>query len=231
MDWAGWALFGLVATAALTVVMVGAQLAGLTRLDLPLLLGTTVTADPDRARVAGFFIHLAIGLGFALGYAAGFALLDEATWWLGGLFGLLHVAVALTVLVPPSNAGPATPTASPSGSATAPLISISSTGTAGSSTRRGCSPMPDITCYSETWRTMRGFADEVTKRWTMPDAGIWEIRGDGAHHVHSKLMAWLALDRALRIAETHRTPARQHAPLGDRARGHRRRGHRTGLRP
>ena len=73
MDWAGWALFGLVATAALTVVMVAAQLAGLTRLDLPLLLGTIVTADPDRARVAGFFIHLAIGLGFALGYAAGFA--------------------------------------------------------------------------------------------------------------------------------------------------------------
>ena len=100
MDWAGWALFGLVATAALTVVMVGAQLAGLTRLDLPLLLGTIVTADPDRARVAGFFIHLAIGLVFALGYAASFALLDEATWWLGGLFGLLHVAVALTVLVP-----------------------------------------------------------------------------------------------------------------------------------
>ena len=80
MDWAGWALFGLVATAALTVVMVAAQLAGLTRLDLPLLLGTIVTADPDRARVAGFFMHLAIGLGFALGYAASFALLDEATW-------------------------------------------------------------------------------------------------------------------------------------------------------
>ena len=58
---------------------------------------------------------------------------------------------------------------------------------------------------------MRGFADEVAKRWTMPDAGIWEIRGDGAHHVHSKLMAWLALDRALRIAATHRTPARQRA--------------------
>jgi GH15 family glucan-1,4-alpha-glucosidase len=63
--------------------------------------------------------------------------------------------------------------------------------------------------YSETWRAMRGFADEVAERWTAPDAGIWEIRGDGAHHVHSKLMAWLALDRALRIAATHRTPARQ----------------------
>jgi GH15 family glucan-1,4-alpha-glucosidase len=54
--------------------------------------------------------------------------------------------------------------------------------------------------YSETWRAMRGFADRVAQRWSEPDAGIWEIRGDAAHHVHSKLMAWLALDRALRIA-------------------------------
>jgi hypothetical protein len=100
MDWAGWALFGLVATAALTAVMIVAQLAGLTRLDLPLLLGTVVTEDPDRARVAGFFIHLGIGQGFALGYAASFWLLDRATWWLGGLLGLLHVAVSLTIFVP-----------------------------------------------------------------------------------------------------------------------------------
>jgi hypothetical protein len=100
MDWAGWALFGLVATAALTVIMTAAQLTGLTRLDLPLVLGTLVVEDPDRARIAGFVIHLAVGQGFALGYAASFALLDAATWWLGGLLGLLHVAVALTVLVP-----------------------------------------------------------------------------------------------------------------------------------
>ena len=50
--------------------MIAAQLAGLTRLDLPLILGTIVTADPDRARVAGFFIHLVVGQVFALGYAA-----------------------------------------------------------------------------------------------------------------------------------------------------------------
>ena len=100
MDWAGWALFGLVATVALTAVMIAAQLAGLSRLDLPLILGTVVAEDPDRARVAGFFIHLTIGQGFALGYAASFAVLGRATWWLGGLFGLLHVAIALTVLVP-----------------------------------------------------------------------------------------------------------------------------------
>jgi uncharacterized membrane protein YagU involved in acid resistance len=65
-----------------------------------LVLGTIVTGDPDRARVVGFFMHLAIGEGFALGYAAAFALLDTATWWLGALFGLLHVCVALTILVP-----------------------------------------------------------------------------------------------------------------------------------
>jgi GH15 family glucan-1,4-alpha-glucosidase len=62
--------------------------------------------------------------------------------------------------------------------------------------------------YGETWRAMRGFANEVVRRWREPDAGIWEVRGPGAHHVHSKLMAWLALDRALRIAATRRTPDR-----------------------
>jgi hypothetical protein len=100
VDWAGWALFGLIATAILTAVMSVAQLTGRTRLDLPLVLGTMVTDDPDRARVVGFFVHLAFGEGFALGYAAAFALLDTATWWLGALFGLVHVAVALTILVP-----------------------------------------------------------------------------------------------------------------------------------
>jgi hypothetical protein len=100
MDWAGWALFGLVATAVLTAVMMIAQLAGLTRLDLPLILGTLVAEDPDRARVAGFFIHLGAGQAFALGYAAAFTLLGRATWWIGAVMGLIHVGMALTVLVP-----------------------------------------------------------------------------------------------------------------------------------
>lgn len=100
MDWAGWAVFGLIATAALTAMMIAAQLVGLTRLDLPLLLGTVLTGDPDRARVAGFVIHLVVGQGFALGYAAAFALLDRATWWLGLALGAVHVSVVLLAIVP-----------------------------------------------------------------------------------------------------------------------------------
>ena len=119
MDWAGWAVFGLVATTGLTAVMIAAQLAGRTRLDLPLMLGTITTEDPDRARVAGFAIHLAVGEVFALFYAAGFAALGRSGWWLGALFGLAHAAIALTVLVPllqgvhprmaSERAGPASP--------------------------------------------------------------------------------------------------------------------------
>ncbi|MGQ0434334.1 MAG: glycoside hydrolase family 15 protein [Microthrixaceae bacterium] len=69
--------------------------------------------------------------------------------------------------------------------------------------------------YSETWRTMAGFADTVAAHWREPDAGIWEIRADAAHHVHSKVMAWLALDRALRIADGHRTSARRRRRWAD----------------
>src|SRR5687768_12932636 len=100
MDWSGWAVFGVAATTGLTAVMIVAQLLGKTRLDLPLMLGTITTEDPDRARVAGFFIHLAVGQVFAGFYAAGFAALDRSDWWLGAAFGVVHAGVALTVLVP-----------------------------------------------------------------------------------------------------------------------------------
>jgi GH15 family glucan-1,4-alpha-glucosidase len=62
---------------------------------------------------------------------------------------------------------------------------------------------------SETWRAVAGFADHVAARWREPDAGIWEVRGEPRHHVHSKLMAWLCLDRASRIAATRRVSARR----------------------
>ncbi len=58
--------------------------------------------------------------------------------------------------------------------------------------------------HGETWRALAGYADLVAGRWKEPDAGIWEVRGDPAQYVHSKLMAWLALDRIVRLASRRR---------------------------
>jgi GH15 family glucan-1,4-alpha-glucosidase len=58
--------------------------------------------------------------------------------------------------------------------------------------------------HPELWRAMAGLADFVAGNWRKPDAGIWEIRGEPKQYVHSKLMGWLALDRALRLADSHR---------------------------
>ena len=41
--------------------------------------------------------------------------------------------------------------------------------------------------------------DRLDTLWREPDAGIWEIRGDQSHHVHSKVMAWVAFDRAAKM--------------------------------
>lgn len=58
---------------------------------------------------------------------------------------------------------------------------------------------------AETWRALRGMADFVAANWRRPDSGIWERRDEPQHYVHSKLMAWVCLDRALRIASTRPT--------------------------
>jgi hypothetical protein len=100
MDWAGWATFGFVATVILTGIMVAGQLLGFSRMDLPYMLGTILAEDPDRARVIGFIIHLLNGQVFALVYTGAFALIGSSSWWLGGLFGLIHGLAALTVIVP-----------------------------------------------------------------------------------------------------------------------------------
>lgn len=59
----------------------------------------------------------------------------------------------------------------------------------------------------ETWRALAGFADHTARAWRGPDAGIWEVRGEPAQYVHSKLMAWLALDRASKLARGRRVRA------------------------
>lgn len=52
----------------------------------------------------------------------------------------------------------------------------------------------------DLWKAVEGWTDFVCGHWREPDAGIWERRGPPQHHVHSKLMGWKALDRALRMA-------------------------------
>lgn len=100
MDWMGWAVFGLGATLALTLIMVFGQLTGVTRMGIPMVLGTMFVEDPDRARVLGMGMHLLVGYVFALVYVAAFALLDSANWWLGALFGGFHGLVALVLILP-----------------------------------------------------------------------------------------------------------------------------------
>jgi GH15 family glucan-1,4-alpha-glucosidase len=52
-----------------------------------------------------------------------------------------------------------------------------------------------------TWRVQRAFATFVEKVWREPDEGIWEIRGPRRHFTFSKVMAWVALDRAVKSIE------------------------------
>jgi GH15 family glucan-1,4-alpha-glucosidase len=58
----------------------------------------------------------------------------------------------------------------------------------------------------ETGRRLAGMADHVCEIWHQPDSGIWEVRGEPQHFTHSKMMCWIALDRAVALAETGRLP-------------------------
>jgi alpha,alpha-trehalase len=51
------------------------------------------------------------------------------------------------------------------------------------------------------WEFLGRVAGAVIDRWREPDQGIWEIRGQPRHFTYSKIMAWVALDRVVRIAE------------------------------
>lgn len=51
------------------------------------------------------------------------------------------------------------------------------------------------------WRHVSRMIDYVADHWEQRDAGIWEMRGEPQHFLHSRLMCWVALDRALRLGE------------------------------
>jgi GH15 family glucan-1,4-alpha-glucosidase len=51
------------------------------------------------------------------------------------------------------------------------------------------------------WALQRALVGHVEAVWDRPDDGIWEVRGGQQHFIHSKVMAWVALDRAVKSAE------------------------------
>jgi hypothetical protein len=90
---------GFVGTVVLTTGLRASSELHLTRMDIPLLLGTAVCEDRTRAKAAGYLLHFVAGLVFALVYYAMFRAIGEASWWLGALFGVVHGLFAGTALV------------------------------------------------------------------------------------------------------------------------------------
>lgn len=90
---------GLVGTLVLTSLLRAASELGLTRMDIPFLLGTAFSEHRVHAKAIGYGVHAAFGLLFALAYWAVFAVVDESGWLVGALLGLLHGVFASTTLV------------------------------------------------------------------------------------------------------------------------------------
>ncbi|MGZ6670039.1 MAG: hypothetical protein ACXVH3_35845, partial [Solirubrobacteraceae bacterium] len=90
---------GFVGTLVLTTGLRTAGELGLTRMDLPFLLGTIVSPDRTRAKALGYAMHFVAGQVFALVYFGIFAAIGHSSWWLGAVFGLVHGLFAGTALV------------------------------------------------------------------------------------------------------------------------------------
>jgi GH15 family glucan-1,4-alpha-glucosidase len=57
-----------------------------------------------------------------------------------------------------------------------------------------------IPLSSTSWAVFRNLIEHLQTIWDQPDEGIWEVRGPRKHFTHSKVMAWVAFDRAIKIA-------------------------------
>lgn len=61
-----------------------------------------------------------------------------------------------------------------------------------------------IGSHPTAWHVQRVLLDFLESGWREPDDGIWEVRGPRRHFTHSKVMAWVALDRAVKAVEQFR---------------------------
>ncbi len=95
-----WIYWGVIATLAQMIfeaAMVGLHL---TRMSMPMLVGTMWTPDRARAEVIGFVTHIVNGIFFTLVYVTAFHFIGAGGWWRGGLIGLAQAAFLLLVGMP-----------------------------------------------------------------------------------------------------------------------------------
>src|SRR5262249_51315015 len=56
----------------------------------------------------------------------------------------------------------------------------------------------------DSWPVAKALVGHMERIWQRPDDGIWEVRGGRRHFTHSKLMAWVAVDRAVKTIEEYK---------------------------
>ena len=100
MSWTNWLVWGFVATAVLTTLMAGSEGLGITRMNIPHMLGTMFTPNRDRAKVHGVVLHFLNGWAFSIVYIVAFHTAHIFTWWFGALLGFLHGAFVAAVALP-----------------------------------------------------------------------------------------------------------------------------------
>ncbi|HEX6881140.1 MAG TPA: hypothetical protein VF135_12295 [Terriglobales bacterium] len=99
MNFESWLLWGFIATILMTTISAGAQGLGLTRMNLPYVLGTIFTPDRDRAKLYGFLLHLGSGWVFSIVYVAMFEGMGAVSWWRGAVIGFVHGLFVLIVVM------------------------------------------------------------------------------------------------------------------------------------
>jgi hypothetical protein len=97
IHWEHWIFWGFVASIALVSVESIAQSIGVTRLNLPLILGFGLTPDRDRARALGVGLHVLIGWPFSFFYVIAMQFMGGPSWYHGAIVGLAHALVICVI--------------------------------------------------------------------------------------------------------------------------------------
>ena len=100
MNVGSWLVWGFAATIVLTTILAASQGLGLTRMNVPYLLGTMATPNRDRANIIGIAAHMFNGWVFSAVYVSAFQVWGGPALWKGLLIGAVHAAFVLVVLAP-----------------------------------------------------------------------------------------------------------------------------------